>query len=163
LSRRRTTSAASDHIREIRRIFDDPLAEPYTSRKPCPRCGTTKAVLIRRSNQNTVRCADCRTLLYNAPKTETGEKTRTVRTLRPRIKPSQQARILDRDGGRCVLCGSTDALTIGHLLSIEDGADLGATVTELNSDANLAAMCEACNLGRVWAGVWRHGVRLPGA
>jgi hypothetical protein len=34
-----------------------------------------------------------------------------------------------------------------ELLAIEDGLDLGATVTELNSDANLAAMCEACNLG----------------
>jgi hypothetical protein len=46
-----------------------------------------------------------------------------------------------------VLCGSTDELTIGHLLSIEDGARLGATEFELNSDANLVAMCEACNLG----------------
>lgn len=39
------------------------------------------------------------------------------------------------------------SLTIAHLLSIEDGLALGATVDELNSDANLAAMCEACNIG----------------
>lgn len=32
-------------------------------------------------------------------------------------------------------------------MSIEDGARLGATEFELNSDSNLAAMCEACNLG----------------
>lgn len=44
-------------------------------------------------------------------------------------------------------CGSTDELTIGHWLSIEDGAELGATRVELNDDANLGAMCEACNLG----------------
>ncbi len=54
----------------------------------------------------------------------------------------QQARILDRDHGRCVLCGTHEDLTIGHLLSLEDGARLGAATVELYSDANLAAMCE---------------------
>lgn len=44
-------------------------------------------------------------------------------------------------------------LTIGHLLAIEDGARLGATEIELYSDANLATMCEACNIGL------RHGPR----
>jgi hypothetical protein len=85
--------------------------------------------------------------LYNAPRTETGAKPRTVKTLRRSIRPTQQARILDRDHARCALCGSTDDLTIGHLLSLEDGARLGATIAELYSDENLAAMCEACNVG----------------
>lgn len=100
-----------------------------------------------------MRCQICHIHLYNAPKTETGQRPRTVKTLRRSIRPSQQARILNRDRGRCVLCASPHELTIGHLLSIEDGARLGATETELYSDANLAAMCEACNIGL------RHGSR----
>jgi 5-methylcytosine-specific restriction endonuclease McrA len=117
------------------------------ARTPCRSCDTTDALLVIRGNQAVVRCAQCHRHLYNAPKTETGARRRTVKTLRTTIRPAQQARILNRDRGRCILCGSTEELTIGHLLSIEDGARLGATEFELNSDANLAAMCEACNLG----------------
>ncbi|MCP3992062.1 MAG: hypothetical protein GY724_23525 [Actinomycetia bacterium] len=138
-----------DHVRDIQRSLDEPNSRPHTAREPCPKCQTAEARIVVRGNQNTVRCARCWRMLYNAPKTETGQRPRTVKTLRRRIKPSQQARILDRDAGRCVLCGSTADLTIGHLLSIEDGAALGTSATELNSDGNLAAMCEACNIGLV--------------
>ena len=129
------------------RALDLTGAIPHQARAPCPRCTTTDALLLARGNQAVVRCASCHRHLYNAPKTETGARRRTVKTLRTTIRPAQQARILNRDRGRCVLCGSTEDLTIGHLLSLEDGARLGATEFELNSDANLAAMCEACNLG----------------
>jgi hypothetical protein len=70
-----------------------------------------------------------------------------VKTLRRRISASRQASILNRDHGRCVLCAGREALTIGHLLSLEEGLELGASSELLNSDANLAAMCEACNIG----------------
>jgi len=50
-----------------------------------------------------------------------------------------------------VLCGTHEDLRIAHLLSLEDGARLGAATIEPYSDANLAAMCEACNAGL------RHG------
>jgi hypothetical protein len=36
---------------------------------------------------------------------------------------------------------------MGHLLSVADGFALGALESELYDDANLAAMCEACNAG----------------
>lgn len=119
----------------------------HRARTPCPECGTADAVLLIRNRQATVRCARCDRFLYNAPRTETGDKPRTVKTLRRSIRPKQQARILDRDRGRCVLCGSKQDLTIAHLLSIEDGVELGAAVHHLYDDANLAAMCEACNIG----------------
>ncbi len=134
----------------IRRTRKEQLqgARDYQSRTPCAACGITDAVLIPRGGQNTVRCARCGLALYNAPKAETGEAPRTVTTLRSGIKPGQQAHILDRDNGRCVLCGRSDQpITIGHLLSIEDGLTLGVSAALLNDDANLAAMCEACNLG----------------
>ena len=63
------------------------------------------------------------------------------------IHVARDPQILDRDHGRCVLCGSSDDLTIGHLLSVADGFALGALESELNDDANLAAMCEGCNAG----------------
>jgi len=143
-------------------------ARDHRSRQPCPDCGITDAVIISTSGQNTVRCQRCGKHLYNAPKTETGEQPRTVRTLRADLKPSQQARILDRDSRRCVLCGTADGLmVIGHLLSVEDGVSLGATELELSDDANLATMCEACNLGlggrsilpRTYAVIMLHLVR----
>ena len=118
------------------------------ARTPCPDCGTSSGVLTPVGGQSTVRCANCGRLLYNAPKTETGEKPRSVVTVRRQVKPSQQARILDRDHARCVLCGRGDIpLTIGHLLSVDDGFSLGASEADLADDANLAAMCEACNAG----------------
>ena len=123
-------------------------ARDHEARDPCGTCGITDAVLIPRNGQNTVRCQKCGRLLYNAPKTDTGETPRTASTLRRDVKAGQQARILDRDNGRCVLCGRSDEpVTIGHLLSVQDGYALGADAKLLGDDANLAAMCEGCNLG----------------
>lgn len=122
---------------------------PYLATQPCKQCGGTDAFLRKVNGQNTVRCAVDNSLIYNAGKTETGELPRTARTLRKGIKPSQQARVFERDLRRCVLCGTEELpLTIGHLLSVEEGRRLGATLEELYSDANLAVMCEACNLGQ---------------
>lgn len=61
--------------------------------------------------------------MYWAPGAETGRKPRTVSTLRK------------------------GPLHIGHPLSVEDGVAVGADNTLLYDDANLAAMCETCNLG----------------
>ena len=141
---------------------------PYESREACPECDVTAAALLPSNGQNVVRCARCGRHLYNAPKIETGQRPRTVETLRHPIKPSQQARILDRDHRTCVLCGrSAVQLTIGHLLSVEDGTAVGASERELYDDANLAAMCESCNLGlgrhsispRTYAVIMLHLVR----
>ena len=126
--------------------------KPYAAR-PCRWCGSTDGILLENNGQNTVYCGECGKHSYNAPKTETGQRPRSVRTVRSRIKPSQQARIFDRDQGRCVLCGAREELTIGHLLSVEEAYEMGEVGPELHDDANLAAMCEACNLG-----LGRHSV-----
>lgn len=126
--------------------------KPYPARA-CRWCTSTNGILLETNGQNTVYCGDCGKHSYNAPKTETGQRRRTVATVRAGIKPSQQARVFDRDQGRCVLCGGTERLTIGHLLSVEEAYSLGEIGPELHDDANLAAMCEACNLG-----LGRHSV-----
>lgn len=133
------------HISRTRELLRDG-GKPYTSRA-CRFCDSTDGILLERNGQNTVYCGKCGKHSYNAPKTETGQRPRTVQTVRKAIKPSQQARIFDRDQGRCILCGAKDRLTIGHLLSIDDAYEMGELGPELHDDANLAAMCEACNLG----------------
>jgi 5-methylcytosine-specific restriction endonuclease McrA len=66
------------------------------------------------------------------------------------LRPTQQARVLDRDHRCCVICGRSATelrLTVAHLVSVDDGRALGLTDDEINDDMNLAAMCEACNSG----------------
>lgn len=116
-------------------------------RDPCKYCTHPTGRIETRNGQDCVLCLACGRHNYNAPRTETGREIRTLRT-RPNIKPSQRARILDRDGGRCIICHTTErSLDVGHLVSVDDGKTLGMTDAELYSDENLAAMCAPCNSG----------------
>lgn len=129
-------------------VTPEPLeGRPHVARDPCPDCLIVRAVLVPQGSHQGVYCARCRRWLYWAPKTETGEAPRTVATLRKGLKPSQQARILERDLGRCVMCGTRENLQIAHFLSVKDGLTHGVPDEILESDENKATMCEACNLG----------------
>lgn len=111
-------------------------------------CPCREGVLRTSGNQDTVRCAGCGLFLYNAPKTETGRAERTVTTVHNGIKPKQRARVLMRDAGRCRLCKAEGVpLHVGHILSVERGLAQGLTEAQLNSDSNLLALCDQCNLG----------------
>ena len=120
--------------------------EPYTMRAPCPRCGSTRGSLKETGAQDCVYCLDCATFCYNAPRAETGKPVRHVRT-RARIKPKQRARIIMRANTRCELCGASKELHVGHLLSVDAARKEGMPEEEINSDENLAAICESCNYG----------------
>jgi hypothetical protein len=116
-------------------------------RAPCAQCGGTLGIVTERNGQDVVRCIACGTHCYNRPKSESGKPQRSVRT-RPDIAPSTKVRILERDNFACVICHSvTSPLHVGHLLSVANGRQLGASDDELYADDNLAAMCEECNLG----------------
>lgn len=94
-------------------------------------------------------CEECYRFQYNAPKTETGRKVRTLQSVR-HVPVSQRTRILERAHGRCELCGVSAAdrpLTIAHVLSVKDGFDF-ITDAQLNSDDNTMALCEECNSGQ---------------
>lgn len=121
--------------------------EKYRMRSPCSRCGGELGRIETRNGQDCVFCAKCGKHQYNAPKTETGRKTRSVSTTHEGVSPKQRARILERATGRCELCGSRTDLHVGHLLSVVEGHARGLTDQEINSDENLSAMCSACNLG----------------
>jgi hypothetical protein len=122
-------------------------SEQFTMRAPCQRCHSETGKIVQSGGQNVVRCYWCGTFAYNAPKTETGERKRSVTTVHNGIKPKQRARLILRSGGRCELCGNRAPLHIGHLVSVEDGLASGLTEVELNDDANLIPLCEECNLG----------------
>lgn len=119
----------------------------FAMRAPCAACGGTAGLVLERNGQDTVRCAQCNRFQYNAPRTETGREHRSVTTVHAAIKPKQRARIILRDGGRCILCGATGNLHVGHLVSVDAGMRFGLTDAEINDDENLVAQCEECNLG----------------
>jgi len=59
---------------------------------------------------------------------------------RPNIPPRIREAVMERDGRKCVLCGSTDNLSLDHIIRYrEDGPD---TVD------NLRVLCMPCNRGR---------------
>jgi 5-methylcytosine-specific restriction endonuclease McrA len=147
-------------------------SSPYVMREPCRWCkaegievqvGTVQAV----NGQDVVRCKRCERQCYNAPRTETGKPQRKVRT-RPELSFGQRERILQRDGGRCFLCGRDPLrhgviLHVAHVLSVADGRAQGVDDELLFGDANLVTACEECNAGmgkvslepRIWLALCR--------
>lgn len=118
----------------------------HVLRKPCG-CGATAGQIETRNGQDCVFCLGCGRFQYNAPRVETGRKVRTVSTVHEGIKPNQRARILLRASRRCELCGKEGLLHVGHLVSVKHGLANGLADAEINSDENLAAFCDECNLG----------------
>lgn len=120
----------------------------YTMRKPCAYCGSTNGTVATKSGQDCIICA-CGKWQYNAPKTETGRAVRTVSTTHELIKPKQRYRILERANRSCELCRKINCvLHVGHAVSVEDGHEIGLSDDLINSDENLLALCDECNLGQ---------------
>jgi hypothetical protein len=121
-------------------------AEPTQMRQPCKKCGGTFGKITTKGQQDCVYC-DCGAFCYNAPKTETGRKVRSVSTVHEAITTKKRWRIIERANGRCEVCGKRKDINVGHILSVDVGVKMGMTDLEINSDENLAAMCSECNLG----------------
>jgi 5-methylcytosine-specific restriction endonuclease McrA len=120
-----------------------------TMREPCKGCGESIGVVVEVNGQDTVRCAECnRYAGYNAPRTETGRRPRSVSTVHAAIRPKQRSRILERAHARCEVCGARGDLHVGHILSVSLGLQYGVPDRELNDDENLIALCPECNLGQ---------------
>jgi hypothetical protein len=123
--------------------------QPFTMSRPCkfPACAGNVAAFIRKSGpNNSARCVRCYQFQYCPSKEETGEERRSVKS-RPGLKEGQRARILQRDGGACLLCKRSDViLHVAHALSIAEIREHGIVDIEENDDFNLFASCEECNL-----------------
>lgn len=122
------------------------MSQPYTMTDPCTDCGSRDGDLVESGPHWKLSCATCGRYQRFVSKTELGLVPHSLND-RPDIKPKKRARILDRDNGRCVICGRTDQLHIGHILSVDDGKTLGWTDELLYDDENLATLCALCNAG----------------
>lgn len=112
-----------------------------------PHCDQDVGAVVETNGQRIVRCFVCDAYAYTQPRHEAGLAPRKVKTREP-IAAGLRMRILERDNFTCVGCHRNDVpLHIGHLVSVKDGTYLGMTEAELADELNLAAMCDACNLG----------------
>jgi len=128
------------------RNASDPEWQDYLLRAPCPQCGGTEGRIHWDQNgQDVVYCKPCNRHLYNAPKSESGRVARTLRTIR-HISPSQRSRLMERAHWRCEICGTTENLTVAHIVSVKKGFN-ELTDAELNSDDNQIVACAECNAG----------------
>ncbi len=123
---------------------------PYKMRAPCV-CGCELGTITETGAQDVVRCLECKKHCYNAPRTETGKKVRTVQNVHEAIRPKLRARIIERATGKCELCGKRPvdgiALHVAHVISVEQGLANGLTEIQLNDPENLVCACDECNLG----------------
>lgn len=123
-------------------------ARPHKLREPCRYCGGTEGRIARTNGQDVVRCNGCDRAVYNAPRTETGERKTTTQSVHKAIDPRLRASVIVRANRACELCQATDVqLEVGHLMSVHDGVQHGFDARFLNSPENLAAMCTPCNQG----------------
>lgn len=125
----------------------------FAMREPCKRCGETAGRIEPKNGQDLVFCINCGKHNYNAPRTETGKVQRSLTTARNGLKPSVRSRILQRDGGKCNLCGRSPRvhnviLNVDHILPVEAGVKVGLSDAEINHEENLWAICEECNSGK---------------
>lgn len=117
-------------------------------RLPCRHCEGLTGRIETRNGQDCVFC-DCGRYQYNAPKSETGRDPRSVKTTRVEISTGQRWRIIERANRTCELCNKKDCnLHVDHALSIDAAKSQGISESIYNSDENLIAMCEECNLGK---------------
>jgi hypothetical protein len=68
----------------------------------------------------------------------------------------RRARILERDGLRCVYCGTIEpfeSLTLDHVEPRVRGGD--------DSDGNLVTCCQSCNKAKAGEAAWSFLVRRP--
>ena len=120
-------------------------------RKACE-CGGKSGKIVTKSGQDCVYCTTCDQWKYNAPKLETGRSARSVQAERSPIKPNQRIRVLERARCRCEICGKHAAQTatglhVGHVVSVQEGRKASLPLSVIDSDDNLIAECDECNLG----------------
>lgn len=125
---------------------------PINLRQPCAKCNHGEGYFVERNGQSVVYCWECQAYQYNAPKVETGVRRRTVAS-REGITPSVRARVLASHGHACIACGRTALLHnvvihLDHLISRAQAEAAGCLDGLIDSEWNLAPMCEECNLGK---------------
>lgn len=131
---------------------EDTFGSSFTMRQPCQKCQSTSGTISHRNGQACVFCDDCGAWVYNAPRAETGKERRSTRS-RPDIAPSAKARVLAAHNGQCIACGKSQlthgvVMHIDHLIPVEAAKRVGVYDQLIESEWNLAPLCEECNAGK---------------
>lgn len=113
----------------------------------CPRCG----VVLDQAEVPRGPCDDCRRTHERERSRARRAESRAVRARNSRAWQLVREAAKQRDGYRCVCCGSTERLEVHHRIPIEQGG------SELALD-NLATLCVPCH--RKEEGVVSTGVFL---
>lgn len=74
---------------------------------------------------------------HNFKGTTEKRKKRRIKNRKRRVSKTLRKKIFDRDGNKCINCGSINNLTIDHIVPIRKG---GVSV-----ESNLQTMCFNCN------------------
>lgn len=123
----------------------------FRMRASCIKCGNDGGMVVTRGGQDCVYCGKCGRFQYNAPKTETGRKVRSLKTTHELITPSIRWKVIERANGTCESCRRRPppdvGLQVGHVVSVDDGHRHGLTDYQINSIENLIAQCPECNSG----------------
>lgn len=119
----------------------------FPMRQECQKCGSSEGYIVTRSGQDCVHCQVCNKWQYNAPRTETGRKVRTIKTSHAGITAKVRTKVILRAGARCELCGATGDLEVGHITSVNSAYALNWLDVQINHQSNLCALCPACNSG----------------
>lgn len=126
----------------------------------CKVCGHPFGELRQNELHVGLYCAECDTWQRWVSKRDAGVDRRSLSSRR-NITPSVRARVLQRDGYRCILCGfgpPDKNLVMGHIISVRDGLEIGLTDGVLYDEWNLCTMCEECN-----SGLGERSLHLPEA
>ena len=57
-----------------------------------------------------------------------------------KVSNSKRQKISDRDGGACLICGSSGSIEVDHMRALMNGGG--------NEESNLATLCHKCNSSR---------------
>lgn len=61
-------------------------------------------------------------------------------TKKRNVSESTKRKTISRDGGRCVVCGSTSKLEVDHKVALMNGGT--------NAESNLATLCDECHVAK---------------
>jgi len=107
---------------------------------PCDGCGK-KCPSVEAINFGTFYCTEAGKYYQGAPPclkcSAPCPHFKANPTKRKKAPKNRRALVFERDGYKCVNCGSTEELTIDHLKPLSKGGT--------NDMWNLATMCNSCN------------------
>ncbi len=128
------------------------LANDFTMRAPCVKCGSTVGYIIRKNGQDCLYCSVCDRYQYNAPRSERGLRPVELRKDND-VSLTIEYKVIERANYRCEFCGASPqddpdrVFHVSHLLSVEDIKQYDFPPELVKHFDNLAWLCDRHNLG----------------